>query len=70
MGRLHQQCLTKEKTMHGLQTIKRLNTQEQERVNQILEETRRNPINAQLDRHLKEYYAQRAARAQGESHVV
>lgn len=56
--------------MHGLQTIKRLNTQEQERVNQILEETRRNPISAQLDRHLQEYYAQRAARAQGESHVV
>jgi 5'-deoxynucleotidase YfbR-like HD superfamily hydrolase len=56
--------------MHGLNIIKRLNQQEQERVNQILEETRRNPISEQLDRHYREYLEQRAARAQGDSHVV
>lgn len=54
--------------MHGLNIIRRLNQQEQQRVDQLLEETRRNPTNQQLDRHLQEYYAERAARAQGANH--
>ena len=52
--------------MHGLQTIKRLNEQEQAVVARALEEVRKNPINQQLDKHYQEYLAERRARAQGE----
>jgi hypothetical protein len=52
--------------MHGLNTIKRLNQQEQAQVARALEEARKSPINQQLDRDYKELLAQRATRAQGE----
>ena len=47
--------------MHGLQTIRRVNQAEHDRLTkEATEFARKNPINQQLDRDFKEYLANKA----------